>query len=152
MHDDLTAAEILRLLHEHQGVDAELVVAEATPENSPLHQHFEWDDAIGGHQWRLQQARHLLRHIELPVTTSSGQRMMVPIAISIAESVGDERRYYLTQEVLDDKAMALRAALSALHRCSSTLRNVPHELTDLARLEIDEIILRAEKKAMRAAE
>lgn len=37
------------------------VVEAATPETSPLHGEFEWDDGAAGHAYRLFQARHLIR-------------------------------------------------------------------------------------------
>lgn len=40
---------------------AEEVVAAAKESSSPLHKCFEWDDSTAGHQWRLMQARHLIR-------------------------------------------------------------------------------------------
>ena len=39
------------------------VVKEAEDENSPLHPYFTWDDDEASRQWRLHQARALIRHI-----------------------------------------------------------------------------------------
>jgi hypothetical protein len=39
----------------------ETVVAEATPEDALLHNHFEWDDLKAGHEYRLIQARTLVK-------------------------------------------------------------------------------------------
>ncbi len=44
----------------------EVVVEEATSPDHPLHTHFEWDDSIAGHKFRLQQAGNLLRVTEKP--------------------------------------------------------------------------------------
>lgn len=38
-----------------------VVVDVAADPNHPLHSRFEWDDAIAGDKYRLEQARHLLR-------------------------------------------------------------------------------------------
>jgi hypothetical protein len=37
------------------------VIAEASHPDSPLHGYFQWDDGLAAHQWRLQQARQLIR-------------------------------------------------------------------------------------------
>ena len=39
----------------------EIVVEEASDPKHPLHHRFEWNDAVAGHKYRLQQARVLLR-------------------------------------------------------------------------------------------
>jgi hypothetical protein len=39
------------------------VVADAENHNSPLHSFFEWDDSEAAQQWRLQQARGLIRSV-----------------------------------------------------------------------------------------
>jgi hypothetical protein len=41
----------------------EAVVADATHNNSPLHSFFEWDDSEAAQQYRLQQARGLIRAV-----------------------------------------------------------------------------------------
>jgi hypothetical protein len=42
---------------------AEKLLEEATPAGSRLHEAFEWDDVEAAHQYRLTQARHLLRSL-----------------------------------------------------------------------------------------
>lgn len=41
------------------------VVDDARPEESPLHEVFEWDDAIAGENWRKDQAGHLIRSVRV---------------------------------------------------------------------------------------
>jgi hypothetical protein len=50
------------------GTDAENLVALAKPAKSPIHKDFEWDDTIAGHQYRLEQARNILRSIMVVYT------------------------------------------------------------------------------------
>jgi hypothetical protein len=53
----------LRRIQEANGglLRANDVVLEASREDSPLHPYFNWDDGAAAHQWRLQQARQLIR-------------------------------------------------------------------------------------------
>lgn len=54
--------ELLRIQARNDGLlRAVDVVEEARHPASPLHDHFQWDDTVAGHQWRLQQARQLIR-------------------------------------------------------------------------------------------
>jgi hypothetical protein len=46
---------------------AAIVVDEATPEDSPLHGQFTWDDLEAAHQHRLAQARQLIRSVKIHV-------------------------------------------------------------------------------------
>ena len=46
-----------------QRLAAEKLLEEATPAGSRLHEAFEWDDIKAAHQYRLTQARHLLRSL-----------------------------------------------------------------------------------------
>jgi hypothetical protein len=55
-------AELKAISAAHDGVLLpEHVVAYAKNEKTALHNQFEWDDTKAGEQWRLQQARQLIR-------------------------------------------------------------------------------------------
>lgn len=43
------------------------VLAAAAPEDSPIHDQFEWDDGKAGHTHRLTQARALIRRVRVSV-------------------------------------------------------------------------------------
>ena len=55
--------EIAALRDERSIIPAPAVVEAARPETSAMHDHFEWDDTAAADQWRLDQARYLLRSI-----------------------------------------------------------------------------------------
>jgi hypothetical protein len=42
-----------------------IVVDEARDETHPLHNRFEWDDAVAGESWRRQQAHELIRSVRV---------------------------------------------------------------------------------------
>lgn len=48
----------------------EPIVEAATPEDHPLHSRFEWDNSIAGHQYRLEQARMLIRQVRIEFVDS----------------------------------------------------------------------------------
>lgn len=48
------------------------VVKESRPKSHPLHSYFEWNNKKASDQWRLHQARNLIRCVN--VVTSSGDR------------------------------------------------------------------------------
>lgn len=54
--------ELKRIAEENDGLlTAEAVVAEAEDKDSPLHECFTWDDSAAAHQYRLYEARQLIR-------------------------------------------------------------------------------------------
>lgn len=83
----------------------EEVVSEAQSEDSPLHRAFEWDDTKAGRQYRLMQARALIRHIEV-VYPDDKSEQAIPKYVSLKS---DRRRpgggYRETGQVLSSKEL-----------------------------------------------
>lgn len=55
--DAVTAARIMTDLEKEGKLSAQNLVDVSRPEDAPMHQDFEWDDAVAGEQWRKAQAR-----------------------------------------------------------------------------------------------
>lgn len=62
---DTAAKELERIRKQHGAVTPESVVAEARPEDAPLHPTFEWDNGVAGEKYRLIQARTLIRAVQV---------------------------------------------------------------------------------------
>lgn len=63
----------LRGLYDRHGeLTASLVVDEARPKNAPLHPFFEWDDKAAAEEFRLTQARAMIRRVTF-VVASQGE-------------------------------------------------------------------------------
>jgi hypothetical protein len=62
MADQRTKQAALDELYQRDGcLRPTAVVSYARPKRSPLHDEFEWNDKVAGEQFRLQQARRLIR-------------------------------------------------------------------------------------------
>lgn len=84
------------------------VVNEARNDRSVLHRHFEWDDAVAAEAYRLDQARTLIRSVQV---VNDDEDTQAPAFISIAEKGGVS--YRTLQDVLDSadlQAQALKQA------------------------------------------
>ena len=58
----MSTIDALMAIRQRRGhLTGEIVVAEAAEPSHPLHDHFEWDDTVAGHQYRVVQALQLLR-------------------------------------------------------------------------------------------
>lgn len=69
--------EVLYALEEqHQGITAELILDQATSKLSPLHDWFEWNNKKAAHEYRLEQARVLVRSISITMQYPDGDRQI----------------------------------------------------------------------------
>jgi hypothetical protein len=74
MPSPLTVAEALDQIYERKHeLDPEEVVRVARNPKSILHDHFEWDDTLAGHQHRVDQARSLIRQVKVRIPTPGGE-------------------------------------------------------------------------------
>lgn len=104
----VTSPEVINELHriaeENSGIlRAEDVVKSASRKNSPLHSSFTWDDSEAAHQWRLTQARQLIR---VTVTYIGDAKQQVPMRVFVSLSTDRESEgggYRSTVSVLANK-------------------------------------------------
>lgn len=99
----------LEALAEQYGcLEPSIIVREAAPPESPLHPAFEWDDQRAGEQYRLQQARHLIREVRV-VTEDGEESLEQRIFVNV---IADNRRGYMpivkvmTDDVLREQVLA----------------------------------------------
>lgn len=123
--------ELQRIAKEHGGVlRAEDVLEAATPEDNPLHDAFEWDDSIAGHEYRLWQARTMIRVSVTMLENVSTQP--VKVFVSLKEDRKQKGGGYRTLvTVLSDEEMRealLREALEDL----KVFEKKYHTLVELA--------------------
>lgn len=135
----LIGAEIERLRKAHKGTfDAEDLVKAAAPVTSPLHNYFEWDDAKAGHQYRVEQARLLLKIVIAPMQVQ-GNAVIVPLYVSEVQPSGD-RAYASVVEILTDKQRTFNMAKETLQRARDVLKNCPHKVTQQYAKQLDKEI------------
>jgi len=92
------------------------VVEAARPKKSPLHDQFEWNDADAAEQWRLAQARNLLRAV-VTVTGDKESPTITSAFVHLRDSDVSEQAYYSIHEAMGDPAkreQILREALREL--------------------------------------
>ena len=74
----MTAQDILqKLAQEHGQLTPEIVIDYASPQNSPLHKFFQWDDSKAAELYRLEQARGLIRRIKVEYVTEETKTVTV---------------------------------------------------------------------------
>jgi hypothetical protein len=76
-----TAGEELARIEKHRGeLKAPDVVDEARPEDALLHPAFEWDDQVAAELHRQDQARHLIRAVQVIHSDNQAQSVYVHIS------------------------------------------------------------------------
>ena len=100
----MSAREALVALVERDGsITPASVLDEARDEASPLHTHFEWDDSEAAEQYRLVQARGLIRRYKITVEVKPDTFVKVRQFSSVPAADPDEGTdYVLTSEALKD--------------------------------------------------
>jgi len=126
--------ELNRIAEKNGGIlDPQEVVNESRPEDAPLHSLFEWDDAIAAEQYRVVQARFIIRNITVEEDDEPTVRQFVHV----------DGGYVATRKALDDVDMAeallkqakadMNAfiakyrALKSLHGLISNMENILQE-------------------------
>ena len=76
------------------------VVEFARDETTELHKHFEWNDSDAAHQYRLSQARRIIRVSVKYVERTETATHVVPVYVSLPDSRGDSGGYETMARVL----------------------------------------------------
>jgi len=122
----------------------EAVVAAAKSRRSPLHTVFQWDDDVAANLFRVDQARHLIRSVEVTYVELPEAPVRAFHIQRIEEVDGSERNaYWNTDEILSDPD----TRIDLLERAISDLKAVRQRyrvLTELSEVfsEIDKVLLK----------
>lgn len=100
--------ETLEAIRKKRGkLETETVLQEAQPEDSPIHPAFEWNDAIAAKEHRKEQARKLIRSIQVIISEQTE-----PIPLYIHVTTGNNRKPGYYQSIMvahpDEFALAIK--------------------------------------------
>lgn len=69
---------------------AETLLADAATQSSALHRFFEWDNNKAAHQYRLEQARRLIRSVEVVLEDAKGKKVPMRAYFSVRNTEGTQ--------------------------------------------------------------
>lgn len=112
----------IRKLYEANGeLTAPMVLDSARPDNAPLHPYFEWDDATAAEEYRLEQARSLIRRVTFVVEPQGETPAHVVREFQVVTSTdgGQPRKVYrrvtdLTAEEREEVLDRMRRSIASL--------------------------------------
>ena len=136
------ALAVVQAINERDGhVTPKAVVVEATPEESPIHPQFEWNDPLAAHMYREDQARKMLQAIVVPLIVEKRDAPAEEIVIRVLQvENGDHedrpaRHYSFVQDILEDEdrttnlLTSMRREMQAAadkYRVYSKIADLPH--------------------------
>lgn len=129
------ANELKRLADAHGGnLQPKTVVDSARDDESPLHGSFNWDDTSAAEQWRLQQARQLIRAVVTYEKVGSGKSVPCRVFVSLTpDREEDGGGYRLSNSVMSDvdyRRQMLADAMAEMQRFKEKYRR----LSELAKV------------------
>ena len=96
-------------------VKASVLVEDARPKDSPAHPAFEWRDKLAAAEYRLYQARHLIRRVSVIHDDKPSRLVHVPIvAFGDDSKEGSYKPTDVIVSVPDEFEAALNAAIQRL--------------------------------------
>lgn len=149
---DVAGRELARIRKERGGLKPEVVIEEARPKNSPLHTAFTWDDSKAAHEYRLWQARSLIRAV---CVVPSDQPDLTPRAVYV--HVPDDESYQPisvvveTPDMFDSAIAELKMKLASAQRSVDELLSAANDAIDPKRVQRVKAVSKAIEKASVAA-
>lgn len=133
-------------------VQPQALVDAASDPHNPVHNEFEWDDQVCGVEYRLDQARRLIKGLCIHMPTVKHERqVLAPAYINVRTPETDTGRGYEDLEtVLDNsdfRTQMIEEALDGLVRSVQKLRLFT-ELTDTT-VRLDDIIAELREMTIR---
>jgi hypothetical protein len=94
---------ILQGMHDSGGLTPQRMVGTARDPEHPLHPEFEWDDEVAGENYRLVQARKLIRRVKIVYRIDDlGRNVSVRAFVNVPTTHGLHRVYEPTEQVVLD--------------------------------------------------
>lgn len=124
--DPNIAAKVTAELEEQGKLNAKNLVDVSRPEDAPLHNEFEWDNDVAAEKYREEQARGIIRHLQVVVEENKPQKVYCNLIRTEAEYTTIEKA--IRQE--DTREMLLRNAFREME----TFRLKYESLKELAEI------------------
>lgn len=109
------------IYEKHGKLTPPLVVDTARDPEHPLHDRFEWDDAIAGEKWRREQAHELIRSVKIVRKDDDGKAIGPEVRVYHAIR-GNEGVVYEPVERITTDPFLSRLLMADMEREWKTLR------------------------------
>jgi hypothetical protein len=110
------------------------VVEDARPEDAPLHPEFTWDDEVAAENWRQDEARRLIRSVEVVVETHApGEQPKATIGYVHVDLPDDGPVYVTSARAMSEPELREQVLADAISAFEALRRRYEHlaELADV---------------------
>ena len=146
-----TVEDRLAAIHKLNGgrITPDAVVEDARDPRSPLHSHFEWDDSAAARQYRLDQARALIRTVKLEISIVSNT-IAAPHYVRDPRA-GDGQGYVALSQVRSEDDLARQVMRDEMSRVLAAMERA-RSVSDVLDMtgELDNLIIAIEEVRNRA--
>jgi len=134
---DVAGRALEEMVMRHGVLTPSIVVEESRPEDAPLHDEFEWDDAVAAQQYREHQARYIIRSIVVEMPNRDDRLVRAYVSVvpgsDNASKVGIGQVYVRTMDALADETLRKQVLKRALGELDAWQRRY-EDLEELAAL------------------
>lgn len=120
MNTEILQSEIQKIYDDNGEVTPSLVLKKAKLKRNPMHDLFEWDDTVAGHEYRLYQSRNYIRQVKV-IYEEQEQKL---VHVTCEGNIRKEGKYKPIKSVVRNQSEFERAMSEALSRCRSAERAV----------------------------
>lgn len=134
-------ARLRKLALEHDGeLSPAIVVDDARSSDSPLHEYFEWDDAVAAEKYRHVIARGLIASVRIERLVD--EKVVRSVAwVRNPDKAGNEQGYAAVEDIRLDRKRAWKAMLYEIQCAESRMRRARMLAKDLGfEEEVDAIL------------
>ncbi len=114
---EIAGAVCQQLSESEEGLTPKRLVDVSRDKNAPLHDEFEWDDAVASEKYREHQAQTIIQHLIIVKTDSEKERKLKDVQIVLEKNIEDEKREsadrgFVSTGEYDSKYIPLNVALT----------------------------------------
>jgi len=97
-------------------ISSKELLEDAKNTESPIHKYFDWNDTKAAEKYRLYQARLIINHVEITITTPSQQEIPVRAFLNIKNKDDNFKRVYVTiEKALSEEDLRIQILKQALY-------------------------------------
>lgn len=143
--------ELEKIRKENGGLlSPEKVVERAKNPKSVLHSWFCWDDTKAANEYRIYQARNLIRQITVEVESQTGEKIEVRGYVSLLDNRDKNLGYMDVTSVMSDDEMRLKYIISVQNEFEA-IKNKLQKISVIAYKKADVVSKEIEKARKNAA-
>lgn len=118
----MSLRDTLQAIYDERGeLTPSLVVDTARPDDHPLHDRFEWNDAIAGEAHRREQARRLIRSVRIVDNHDPKKPRHIRAFVSVARGNDTQPSYEPTEDAISNE-LAWRLVMQQMERDIAALK------------------------------